>query len=81
MEAVSKAAVMAVSIVVSICANILVIVALLDFADETFEWFGNQAGVEGFSLRVRGLGHLSENNICEVKTDFRTQARWSSGYF
>ncbi|XP_025096193.1 solute carrier family 28 member 3-like isoform X2 [Pomacea canaliculata] len=50
LEAVSRAAVEAVKIVATICANILVFIALLQFADRTVEWFGDQAGVPHLTL-------------------------------
>lgn len=52
LEAVSRAAVEAVKIVATICANILVFIALLQFADRTVEWFGDQAGVPHLTLSV-----------------------------
>ncbi|KAK7494706.1 hypothetical protein BaRGS_00014104, partial [Batillaria attramentaria] len=50
LEAVSEAALTGVRIVVSICANALVFVAVLEFLDKTVEWFGDQAGVDNLSF-------------------------------
>nr|KAG5687592.1 hypothetical protein BaRGS_020005 [Batillaria attramentaria] len=51
LEAVSQAAVAGVAVVVNVCANALVFVAILTFIDRSFEWFGDQAGVDDMSLR------------------------------
>ena len=52
LEAVSKAAMTGVTVVVRVCATISVFIALLAFADRTLEWFGDQAGLEDFTISV-----------------------------
>ncbi|KAK7467882.1 hypothetical protein BaRGS_00036887, partial [Batillaria attramentaria] len=68
LEVVSKAAVAGVSVVVTICANILVFVAFLDFADHTVNWFGEQAGLRDLSFR-RILSYLFYPLMCLCGVD------------
>ncbi|KAK7503049.1 hypothetical protein BaRGS_00005675 [Batillaria attramentaria] len=51
LEAVCKAALDGVTIAVMAAANLLVFVAALQLADETLEWFGEQAGVQHLTVR------------------------------
>ncbi|KAK7103475.1 uncharacterized transporter HI_0519-like isoform X1 [Littorina saxatilis] len=48
LEAVSQAAVMGVSIMVTVSANLFIFMIFLTFADNVFEWFGEQVGIHDF---------------------------------
>ena len=41
-----------VTISANVCANLIVFVAFIAFADRTLEWFGDQVGVQDFTLSV-----------------------------
>ncbi|KAK7465242.1 hypothetical protein BaRGS_00037579 [Batillaria attramentaria] len=70
LQSLSTAAVISVSVIVTICANLLFFVSFLRFADLTLEWFGDQAGVEDFSFtRLLSYVFYPLMYLCGVDTE------------
>ncbi|XP_067649042.1 solute carrier family 28 member 3-like [Haliotis asinina] len=52
LSALSAGAVDSVKIIANIIASMIAFVAVLEFVDQTLEWFGSQAGVHGLTFRL-----------------------------